>query len=77
MPYLAPLWHRGPTVCLVNHVHTDLWEMRFPAPVARAGRQLEHWALSRAYRDHLMIAVSRPPRPPCGSWAFRTSGYGW
>ncbi|MFD3414122.1 glycosyltransferase family 4 protein [Streptomyces cyaneofuscatus] len=58
MPYLAPLWHRGPTVCLVNHVHTDLWEMRFPAPVARAGRQLEHWALSRAYRDHLMIAVS-------------------
>ncbi|MFH9268688.1 glycosyltransferase family 4 protein [Streptomyces sp. NPDC017546] len=58
MPYLAPLWHRGPTVCLVNHVHTDLWDMRFPAPVARAGRRLEHWALSRAYRDHLMIAVS-------------------
>ncbi|MGW7557208.1 glycosyltransferase family 1 protein, partial [Streptomyces rimosus] len=25
MPYLAPLWHRGPTLCLVNHVHTDLW----------------------------------------------------
>ncbi len=58
MPYLAPLWHRGPTVCLVNHVHTDLWDMRFPTPVARAGRRLEHWALSRAYRDHLMIAVS-------------------
>lgn len=58
MPYLAPLWHRGPTVCLVNHVHTDLWDMRFPTPVARAGRKLEHWALSRAYRDHLMIAVS-------------------
>ncbi|NEE30039.1 glycosyltransferase family 1 protein, partial [Streptomyces sp. SID7982] len=43
MPYLAPLWHRGPTVCLVNHVHTDLWDMRFPMPVARAGRRLEHW----------------------------------
>lgn len=69
MPYLAPLWHRGPTVCLVNHVHTDLWDMRFPTPVARAGRKLEHWALSRAYRDHLMIAVS-----PSTAGALRALG---
>lgn len=58
MPYLAPLWHRGPTVCLVNHVHTDLWSMRFPGPVARFGRRLEHWALSRAHRGNLLVAVS-------------------
>ncbi|MEU9851788.1 glycosyltransferase family 4 protein [Streptomyces sp. NPDC047974] len=58
MPYLSPLWHRGPTVCLVNHVHTDLWGMRFPRPVARTGRLLEHWALARAHRGNLLIAVS-------------------
>lgn len=58
MPYLSPLWHRGPTVCLVNHVHTELWDMRFPAPVARAGRTLEHWALARAHRGNLLVAVS-------------------
>ncbi|MFC5904265.1 glycosyltransferase family 4 protein, partial [Streptomyces zhihengii] len=58
MPYLAPLWHRGPTLCLVNHVHTDLWGMRFPAPVARFGRRLEHWALSGAHRGNLLVAVS-------------------
>ncbi|MFC7931966.1 glycosyltransferase family 4 protein [Streptomyces cinereoruber] len=58
MPYLAPLWHDGPTVCLVNHVHTDLWGMRFPRPVARAGRLLEHWALARAHRGNLLAAVS-------------------
>ncbi|MFI9374419.1 glycosyltransferase family 4 protein [Streptomyces parvulus] len=58
MPYLSPLWHRGPTVCLVNHVHTELWDMRFPASVARAGRRLEHWALARAHRGNLLVAVS-------------------
>ncbi|GAA2088189.1 glycosyltransferase family 4 protein [Streptomyces albiaxialis] len=58
MPYLAPLWHRGPTLCFVNHVHTDLWGMRYPAPAARLGRQLEHWALARNHRDNLKVAVS-------------------
>ncbi|WP_128381391.1 glycosyltransferase family 4 protein [Streptomyces cavernae] len=61
MPYLAPLWHRGPTLCLVNHVHTDLWGMRFGgplAPAARLGRRLEHWALAGAQRGNLLVAVS-------------------
>ncbi|CAL9544722.1 glycosyltransferase family 4 protein [Streptomyces sp. enrichment culture] len=61
MPYLAPLWHRGPTLCLVNHVHTDLWPMRFGgplAPAARLGRRLEHWALTGARRRGLLVAVS-------------------
>ncbi|RII17290.1 Alpha-D-kanosaminyltransferase [Streptomyces sp. YIM 130001] len=58
MPYLAPLWHRGPTLCLVNHVHTDLWGMRYPAPAARLGRKLEHWALAGAQRGNLLVAVS-------------------
>ncbi|GGP85678.1 glycosyl hydrolase [Streptomyces griseomycini] len=61
MPYLAPLWHHGPTLCLVNHVHTDLWPMRFGgplAPAARIGRRLEHWALTGARRRGLLVAVS-------------------
>ncbi|MFJ9854041.1 glycosyltransferase family 4 protein [Streptomyces sp. NPDC101150] len=58
MPYLAPLWHRGPTLCLVNHVHTDLWEMRYPRPAARVGRGLERWALAGTHRRNLMVAVS-------------------
>ncbi|GAA2344422.1 glycosyltransferase family 4 protein [Streptomyces kunmingensis] len=61
MPYLAPLWHRGPTLCLVNHVHTDLWRMRLRgpwAPAAHAGRRLEQWALSGAQRGGLLVAVS-------------------
>ncbi|MFF1698897.1 glycosyltransferase family 4 protein [Streptomyces sp. NPDC058257] len=72
MPYLAPLWHRGPTLCLVNHVHTDLWGMRFQgalAPAARLGRRLEHWSLSGAQRGNLLVAVS-----PSTSTALRAIG---
>ncbi|WP_215455242.1 MULTISPECIES: glycosyltransferase family 4 protein [unclassified Streptomyces] len=61
MPYLAPLWHHGPTMCLVNHVHTDLWKQRFGgplAPAARLGRRLEHWSLTAAQRRNLLVAVS-------------------
>ncbi|GAA0457822.1 glycosyltransferase family 4 protein [Streptomyces olivaceiscleroticus] len=58
MPYLAPLWHSGPTLCLVNHVHTDLWGLRYPAPAARLGRSLERWALAGTHRGNLMVAVS-------------------
>ncbi|MBO8190922.1 glycosyltransferase family 4 protein [Streptomyces oryzae] len=69
MPYLAPLWYRGPTLCFVNHVHTDLWGMRYPAPAARLGRQLEHWALARNHRRNLKVAVS-------GSTARALTGIG-
>ncbi|WP_141204807.1 glycosyltransferase family 4 protein [Streptomyces griseorubiginosus] len=74
MPYLAPLWHRGPTLCLVNHVHTDLWTMRFGgplAPAARLGRRLEHWALAGAAARGrgLLVAVS-----PSTAQALRAIG---
>ncbi|MBX9395322.1 glycosyltransferase family 4 protein [Streptomyces sp. TRM72054] len=72
MPYLAPLWHRGPTLCLVNHVHSDLWRMRFGgplAPAARIGRRLEHWALTGVQSRGLLVAVS-----PSTAHALRALG---
>ncbi|MFJ1971103.1 glycosyltransferase family 4 protein [Streptomyces sp. NPDC087903] len=72
MPYLAPLWHHGPTLCLVNHVHTDLWRMRFGGPLtpaARIGRRLEHWALAGTRHRRLLVAVS-----PSTAQALRAIG---
>ncbi|MEU6065960.1 MULTISPECIES: glycosyltransferase family 4 protein [Streptomyces] len=72
MPYFAPLWHHGPTLCLVNHVHTDLWRMRLSgplAPAARIGRRLEHWALTGVQQRSLMVAVS-----PSTAHALRAIG---
>ncbi|MEU0666257.1 glycosyltransferase family 4 protein [Streptomyces lavendulocolor] len=67
LPYLAPLWHRGPTLCLVNHVHTELWGMRYPRPAAGIGRRLERWALSGAQRGNLLVAVSESTASALGA----------
>src|ERR1022692_1769207 len=59
MPYLAPLWTRRPVVCLVNHVHTELWRLRFPRPVAAAGRLAESVVMPWVHRRNLFLTVSQ------------------
>lgn len=58
MPYLAPLWTNKPVVCLVNHVHTDLWRLRFPPPLSVAGRLTEAKVMPRVHRRNLFLTVS-------------------
>ena len=58
MPFFTPLWCRRPIICLVNHMHTDLWGLRFPAPVAAAGRFAESRLMPWAHRDNLFLTVS-------------------
>jgi glycosyltransferase involved in cell wall biosynthesis len=59
MPYLAPLWCRKPVVCLVNHVHTDLWSMRYPPPVSTIGRFAERVVMPKVHAGSLFVTVSR------------------
>lgn len=58
VPFWSPLWRRRPTVCLIHHVHRQMWRMWFPAPVARLGWFLESRAMPWVYRHHLFITVS-------------------
>jgi glycosyltransferase involved in cell wall biosynthesis len=58
MPFFAPLWSRRPMVCLVNHVHTELWGVRFPAPLAAVGRFTENVLMPRAHRKNLFLTIS-------------------
>ncbi|MEU3465727.1 glycosyltransferase family 4 protein [Streptomyces sp. NPDC006733] len=59
LPYLVPLWLRGtPSVCLVNHVHSELWRIRYRRPIATAGRYAETVLMPHAHRDNLFVAVS-------------------
>src|SRR6266581_4866044 len=58
MPYLAPLWTRRPVVCLVNHVHTELWDVRLPRPLSTAGRFTESVLMPWAHRKNLFLTVS-------------------
>ena len=58
MPYLAPLWTNKPVVCLVNHVHTELWRLRFPPPIANIGRLTESRVMPWVHRRNLFLTVS-------------------
>ena len=58
MPFLTPLWAGKPTVCMVNHVHTDLWPLRFRPPVSTVGQFLEQRVMPRVHRRNLVVTVS-------------------
>ncbi len=80
MPYFAPLWHRGPTLCLVNHVHTDLWPMRFGGPLAPPRGSAGSWSTGPSPGRTGTAWSSRCPRPrrtPSSASACRGSGSAW
>jgi glycosyltransferase involved in cell wall biosynthesis len=58
MPFLTPMWSGRPQICLVNHMHTELWRMMFPRPVAAFGRFAESRVLPWAHRHNLFLTVS-------------------
>jgi glycosyltransferase involved in cell wall biosynthesis len=58
MPFFTPLWSRRPLLCLVNHVHTDLWRMRMRPPLCTVGRFTESVLMPWAHRRNLFLTVS-------------------
>ncbi|HEX2576889.1 MAG TPA: glycosyltransferase [Aquihabitans sp.] len=62
IPFFVGAWRDKPSICLVHHIHTDQWAMRFGAPMAGVGRTLEQRLMPRVYRDRPFIAVSPSTR---------------
>jgi glycosyltransferase involved in cell wall biosynthesis len=58
MPFLVPLWSRRPVICLVNHVHTELWPIRFRPPASTVGRRVESTVMPWVHRKNLFLTVS-------------------
>jgi glycosyltransferase involved in cell wall biosynthesis len=58
MPFLSPLWSRRPVICLVNHVHTELWPIRFRPPLSTVGRRVENTVMPWVHRRNLFLTVS-------------------
>ncbi|HEY1737251.1 MAG TPA: glycosyltransferase [Acidimicrobiia bacterium] len=58
MPFLAPLWRRGPNLCLLFHVHGDQWNTYFPGPVGAAGKRGERFALRSVYGGTQFATIS-------------------
>ncbi|CAN5840748.1 glycosyltransferase family 4 protein [soil metagenome] len=58
MPFLSPLWARGPRVVFLHHIHAEMWKMVLPPNLARMGDALERRIAPRLYRGSRMITLS-------------------
>jgi glycosyltransferase involved in cell wall biosynthesis len=58
MPFLSPLWARGPRVVFLHHIHAEMWKMVLPPNLARLGNALERRIAPPLYRGSRMITLS-------------------
>ncbi len=71
MPFLSPLWRRGPKVVLLHHVHAEMWRMVLPPKLAAAGDTLERRIAPRLYRRSRMITLSPSSKAEMLELGFR------
>ena len=62
MPFLSPMWYRGPRLVIIHHVHTQMWGMVLPSVLARVGENMERRLAPRFYRSSRIITPSESSR---------------
>jgi glycosyltransferase involved in cell wall biosynthesis len=62
MPFLSPLWYRGPRVVFLHHVHAEMWGMVLPPTLARLGDTVERRIAPRFYRSSRIVTLSESSR---------------
>jgi glycosyltransferase involved in cell wall biosynthesis len=58
MPFLSPLWNRGPRVVLLHHVHAEMWTMALGPRLGAAGELLERRLAPPLYRRSAIATLS-------------------
>ena len=58
MPFLSPLWWRGPRTIWLHHVHGPMWGMTLPPRLAAAGNTLEARVAPPIYRRQPVVTLS-------------------
>lgn len=62
VPWLSPIWARGPRVTWLHHVHGPMWKMVLPPGLARAGSLVERRLAPPFYRRTSVITLSPSSR---------------
>ena len=62
MPFLSPLWYRGPRAVFLHHVHAEMWGMVLPSTLARLGATMERRIAPRFYRSSRIVTLSESSR---------------
>lgn len=61
VPFLSPLWFRGPRIVFLHHLHTEMWPLVIPGSqrLARIGDVLERKVAPPVYMRSPIVAASR------------------
>ncbi len=62
MPFLSPLWFRGPRVVFLHHVHAEMWHMTLPKWLAYLGESIERVVAPPLYRRSRIVTLSNSSR---------------
>lgn len=62
MPFLSPVWARGPRVAWLHHVHAEMWKMMLPGPLATVGNLIERRLAPPLYRRTPIVTLSESSR---------------
>ena len=62
VPWLSPIWARGPRVTWLHHVHGPMWKMVLPPGLARVGSLVERRLAPPFYRRTPVITLSPSSR---------------
>src|SRR5271167_1493141 len=62
MPFLSPIWYRGPRIVFLHHVHAEMWGMVLPPTLARLGNLTEQRIAPRFYRSSRVVTLSESSR---------------
>ena len=58
MPFLSPLWNRGPGVIFLHHVHAEMWNMTLGDRLGRLGALFERRVAPPFYRRRPIVTLS-------------------
>jgi glycosyltransferase involved in cell wall biosynthesis len=58
MPFLSPLWCRGPRIVFLHHVHAEMWSMVLGPNLGRLGELFERRVAPPLYRGTRIVTLS-------------------
>jgi glycosyltransferase involved in cell wall biosynthesis len=74
MPFLSPLWCRGPRIVFLHHVHAEMWGMTLPPQLAKWGNLLEERIAPPLYgRTHIVTLSESSKREMVDDLGFKDS----
>jgi glycosyltransferase involved in cell wall biosynthesis/O-antigen/teichoic acid export membrane protein len=74
IPFFAPLYAKEPVVCLLHHVHQEVFKQFLPKPLAWFAATLESRFMPLVYRRSPFVTVSESSRHEMEEWGICGTG---